>query len=309
MRKYDVIILTDPRYIDESKADQYSKNVYLEDNLLKEALEKLGLKVSRKSWDDPNFDWSSTSFAIFRTTWDYFDRYPEFSVWLDHVSKLTTLLNSEKLIRWNIDKHYMKDLQNEGVHICETYFIEQGESASLSELVNRHHLTDFVIKPCISGGSRHTYKIHRENRHEYEELFSKLISEEAMMLQPFQQNIVDRGEISIMVMNGKYTHAILKVAKEGDFRVQDDFGGSVYDYTPSPEEIKYAENAVKSCIEMPIYARVDVFLDNQNKLALAELELIEPELWFRNHPEAALELAKGIKNSMNRHEKISKNTR
>lgn len=305
MKKYDIIILTDRRYIDESKADQYSKNVYLEDNLLKEALENLGLKVSRKSWDDPQFDWSSTHFIIFRTTWDYFDRYPEFSLWLNRVSKLTTLLNSEKLIRWNIDKHYMQDLQNSGVHICETYFIEKGESASLLELVMKYELNDFVLKPCISGGSRHTYKIHRDNIHEYEDIFTELIAEEAMMLQPFQQSIVDRGEISIMVMNGKYTHAILKVAKEGDFRVQDDFGGSVYDYTPSNEEIEYAENAVKSCIEMPIYARVDVFLDNQNKLALAELELIEPELWFRNHPEAALALAKGIKNRVKQHEEIS----
>ena len=28
-------------------------------------------------------------------------------------------------------------------------------------------------------------------------------------------------------MNGIYTHAVLKKAKSGDFRVQDDFGGSV----------------------------------------------------------------------------------
>lgn len=305
MKKYDAIILTDPRYADESKVDQYSQNVYLEDNLLKEALEKLGLKALRKSWDDPIFDWSSTRFIIFRTTWDYFDRYQEFSSWLNKVSTLTVLLNSEKIIRWNIDKHYMKDLQNRGVHICETYFIEKGEVASLEELAKRHDLTDFVLKPCISGGARHTYKINIENVAEYEEIFTKLIRHEAMMLQPFQHNIVSKGEISLMVMNGTYTHGILKIAKEGDFRVQDDYGGSVHDYIATPEEIAYAENAVKSCIEMPIYARVDVFLDNQNKLALAELELIEPELWFRNHPEAAMELAKGIKNRIKQYEEIS----
>ena len=305
MKKFDVIILTDPRYADESKVDQYSQNVYLEDNLLKEALEKLDMKASRRSWDDPSFDWSSTRFIIFRTTWDSFDRYQEFSSWLNEVSKVTTLLNSENLIRWNIDKHYMQDLQDNGVHICETYFVEQGETASLEDLVKEHNLNEFVLKPCISGGARHTYKIHSENLHEYEEIFSKLIRHEAMMLQPFQHNIVSKGEISLMVMNGIYTHAILKIAKEGDFRVQDDYGGSIHDYVASAEEIAYAENAVKSCIEMPIYARVDVFLDNQNKLALAELELIEPELWFRNHPEAAMELAKGIKNRINQYEEIS----
>ena len=32
--------------------------------------------------------------------------------------------------------------------------------------------------------------------------------------------------------------------------------------------------------------------DNFGKLSLCELELIEPELWFRNNPSAADELAK-----------------
>jgi glutathione synthase/RimK-type ligase-like ATP-grasp enzyme len=303
--KYDVVILTDPRYVDGSKADDYTKNVYLEDNLLKEAIEKLNLKVNRKSWDDPNFDWSSTRFVIFRTTWDYFDRFDEFSVWLNAVSQQTTLLNSENIIRWNIDKHYLQDLQERGVHICESYFIEKGDAITLRDLSKNHSLKTFVLKPCVSGAARHTYKITSKNIDKYEIIFSKLIANEPMIIQPFQKNIVDKGEISMMVMNGKYTHSVLKIAKPGDFRVQDDFGGTVHDYTPTQEEIAYAENAVKSCPEMPIYARVDVFLDNQNKLALAELELIEPELWFRNHPEAANELAKGIKERIKQHEEIS----
>jgi glutathione synthase/RimK-type ligase-like ATP-grasp enzyme len=304
MKIYDVVILTDPRYVDELETGQYSKNVYLEDNLLKEAIQKLGMTVSRKSWDDATFDWSSTRFVIFRTTWDYFDRYPEFSTWLDRVSTQTILLNSEKLIRWNIDKHYMQDLQKKGVHICETYFVEPGETASLLTLSQRYQLNEFVLKPCISGGSRHTYKITSTTVAEYETIFADLIAKEAMMLQPFQQHIVSKGEISLMVLNGKYTHGVLKIAKAGDFRVQDDYGGSVHDYEASPKEIAYAEQAVKSCPEMPIYARVDVFLDNQYKLALAELELIEPELWFRNYPEAAMELAKGIKDRIRAYEEI-----
>lgn len=294
MKKYDVVILTDSRYIDNSKADEYTQNVYLEDNLLKKAIQNLNMVATRKSWDDPDFNWSLARYIIFRTTWDYFDRFDEFSIWLNNVSKRTTLLNSENLIRWNIDKHYMLDLQKAGVHICETYFVEKGETRTLLELSDQFKLENFVLKPCISGGARHTYKISKESISDFETIFSELIANEAMMLQPFQYNIVSKGEISMMVMNGKFTHAVLKIAKKGDFRVQDDYGGSVYDYTPTPEEITYAEHAVKSCIEMPIYARVDVFLDNQNRLALAELELIEPELWFRNFPDAAKKLAEGI---------------
>jgi len=303
--KYDVVILTDPRYVDESEADIYSKNIYLEDNLLKDAIQKLNLQVARKSWDDTNFDWSTTRFVIFRTTWDYFDRFKEFSSWLNKVSQQTILLNSENLIRWNIDKHYLLNLKYKGVPICESYFIEKGDTITLYNLSKKHSLDTFVIKPCISGAARHTYKISQENITAHEELFSELIANEAMIIQPFQKNIVKKGEISMMVVDGKFTHAVLKIAKPGDFRVQDDFGGTVSDYTPTQEEITYAENAVKSCPEMPIYARVDVFLDNENKLALAELELIEPELWFRNHHEAAHKLAKAIKERITKYEEIS----
>ena len=43
MKKYDVIILTDDRYVDNTNSDDYTKNVYLEDNLVKEALERINL--------------------------------------------------------------------------------------------------------------------------------------------------------------------------------------------------------------------------------------------------------------------------
>ncbi|CAM1354344.1 ATP-grasp domain-containing protein [Tenacibaculum insulae] len=303
MKLYDVIILTDKRYVTPKEIDIYTKNVLDEDNFVKTALEKLDLKVGRFSWDDANFNWASTKYILFRTTWDYFDRYDEFSKWLNNVSKQTILLNSEAIIRWNIDKHYLQDLEKKGVRICESYFIEAGDKHTLKNLANKHQLTEFVLKPCISGGGRHTYKVNSKNISKHEELFAQLIANEAMILQPFQHNIVDKGEISLMVMNGKFTHAVLKIAKKGDFRVQDDFGGTVHSYTPTQHEIEFAEKAVKSCKEQPIYARVDVFTDNNDNLAIAELELIEPELWFRNFPKAADELAKGIQQLIKQHEK------
>jgi hypothetical protein len=86
----------------------------------------------------------------------------------------------------------------------------------------------------------------------------------------------------------------LKRAKEGDFRVQDDFGGTVHKYQPSESEIEFARNALFACPELPAYARVDIVLDNDGYLAVAELELVEPELWFRLHPESAVLLAEEV---------------
>jgi len=294
-KQYDIIILTDTRYLKDSKTNTYKHNVFYEDFLVQQALNKLGLKTRRLAWDDAKFEWSSTKAIVFRTTWDYFDRFEEFSKWLAKVSKQTLLLNSEAIIRWNIDKHYLNDLQKNGVNITETYFIEQSSTTTLKELHDQLGWHDMILKPCVSGAARHTYRLNASNLQSHESILSTLIKNEAMMLQPFQHNIVSQGEISMMVFNGVFTHAILKKAKLGDFRVQDDFGGSVHDYTPTREEIIFSENAVKACPELPIYARVDIFTDNQGNIALSELELIEPELWFRHHPEAANVLARAIK--------------
>lgn len=297
MQKYDLVILTDHRYAYPSKIDDYTKNIIVEDALVVNALGKLGLKVIRLAWSDPDFDWSSTKAVLFRTTWDYFDNFLVFLTWLNNVSKVTTLYNSEAIIRWNLDKHYLQDLKTKGVHIAETLFVEKGDQRTLEDLHKETGWTETVLKPCVSGAARHTYKLNPENRANHQGIYETLIANEAMMLQPFQKNIVTEGEISMMVFNGQFTHAILKKAKAGDFRVQDDFGGSIHDYQPSEDEIEFAEHVVKACKELPLYARVDIFKDNDNRMALAELELVEPELWFRHHPNAAMILAEAIKDN------------
>lgn len=299
MSKFDVIVLTDHRYLTDSD-DVYKHNVFYEDLLVIRALKAEGLMADRKAWDDTSFDWSSTKSILFRSTWDYFDRFEEFSEWLHHVSNKTTLINSERLIRWNIDKHYLLVLAKNGIPIPKTEFIEVGTKTTLKDLHKTLNWTETVLKPCVSGAARHTYKLNLENLEAHEAIFSELIQTEAMMLQHFQHNIVSEGEISMMVFNGQFTHAILKKAKAGDFRVQDDFGGSIHDYSPTQDEILFAEHAVKGCPELPVYARVDMFTDNTDQRAVSELELIEPELWFRHFPEAATVLAKVTK------EKISK---
>ena len=76
---FDITLLTDKRYLSFKEGDWYNNNVVEEDRLVAEAFTKLGWKVTRTYWDDPDFDWTNTRFALFRTTWDYFDRFEEFS--------------------------------------------------------------------------------------------------------------------------------------------------------------------------------------------------------------------------------------
>ena len=288
---YDIVILTDSRYENPTESDWYIDQVLLEDDLVKIALEQKGLTVIKKAWDAPDFDWSNCNYAIFRTTWDYFERYDEFFLWFTKTQKRLKFINSPEVIYWNLDKHYLKDIQKEQVNIPPTLFIEKGAKETLANLFSKTSWDKAVLKPAIAGAARETFLVSalNQNLHEYD--LQRLISQEAMLFQEFQYRIQEQGEVSLIMIGGEYSHAVLKKAKKGDFRVQDDFGGTVEEYQPQQIEIDFATKALAACPHKTLYARVDVFYDNNNTLALGELELIEPELWFRNYPKAATNLA------------------
>jgi len=291
---FDITLLTDARYHLPLKKNDYINNILKEDELLYNALTKRGLKVNRTFWDNPDFDWTTTKFAVFRTTWDYFERFQEFSEWLDKTSQLTHFINPLGLIRWNIDKHYLLELKNKDIHIPDTKFIKSGAEPSLSEICKNSNWTEFVLKPAVSGAGRHTYRFKLAEASDYESVFTELIQKEAMLLQEFQHRVVSEGEIALMLFDGKFSHAVLKKAKSGDFRVQDDFGGSVHNYTASYKEKEFCENLYQKLGFEAVYARVDLIRDNAGKLAVSELELIEPELWLRKDTDAADKFAESL---------------
>ena len=291
---YDIVILTDCRYENPDKTDWYIKQILLEDGLVQSALEKKGLKVIRKSWDAKDFDWTQSRYAIFRSTWDYFDRFGEFFSWFEKTIKVLDFINCPEIIYWNLDKHYLNDLKQSNINISPTIFIEKGEQQSLNELFKKTEWTKAVLKPAIAGAARETFLIKKEEHLNYEKELQRLIKKEAMLFQEFQYQIQSKGEMSLMMIDGKFTHAVLKKAKDGEYRVQDDFGGTVEDYNPNREEIAFAEKAIAACPKETTYGRVDIFYNNKNCLTLVELELIEPELWFRKHPTAANKIADAI---------------
>tara|TARA_R110002096_G_scaffold39845_9_gene108722 strand:- start:1482 stop:2381 length:900 start_codon:yes stop_codon:yes gene_type:complete len=294
----DVVILTESRYLNPINKTPYVTNVLLEDKLVQKALEEEGLTVVRKDWADSDFDWSSTNAVLFRTTWDYFDRIEEFKLWLERVEGKTKAINPISQIRWNMDKWYLKDLEEKGIPVVETLYLHRGEKRSLKVILKSSGWEDAILKPTVAGGGRHTYRINPQTAKELESTFSELIGNEDLMLQPFQTSIQLKGEVSLIVIGGVFTHSILKKAKSGDFRVQDDFGGSVHEYKASTVEVAFAERVVAVCEPVPSYARVDVMWNIENQLVVSEVELIEPELWFREYPEAAKVLARQIKNSL-----------
>ena len=146
----------------------------------------------------------------------------------------------------------------------------------------------------VSGAARLTYRVSLATLAVHEAIFARCLAAEAMMVQAFQPAILAEGELSLIVIEGRATHAIRKTAASGDFRVQDDHGGKVHAHRPTGEEAAFAEAAVAAVPNLPLYARVDFVRDCEGGLRLMELELIEPELFFRFHPPAAERLADAL---------------
>ena len=294
--KADVALLTDHRY--ESMValpgDWYLGNILEDDGLLQNELERQGISSVRVDWARKDMDWSQYKCVVFRTTWDYFDRFEEFSQWLDDVSKQTKLCNPYSMIKWNMDKHYLKDLESKGIPVTPSRFVEKGSTVNIEDEILKSGWHELVIKPCVSGAARHTYRVNKLNAKAIETVVNKLLKYESFVYQPFLESVLTQGEDTLMLFDGKFSHAIRKLAKPGDFRVQDDHGGTVHDYQPDAEQIEFAEKAMAVCSTLPSYGRVDMVRDNQGKLALMELEMIEPELWLRKHPPSAKLFAESI---------------
>lgn len=290
----DITLLTCRAYYKPDNVTPYIQNILLEQELLKSAFEAQGLKVDITYWDNPSYEWQQTKSVLFRTVWDYFERFDEFWEWLEQVKTKTRLINSYELIKWNIDKHYLKDLSSWGIETVPTYFADKGCNMKLHEIAKRNQWKDLVIKPAISASAFKTYKILANEIQANEKLFNSLVQERNMLVQPYFETITQLGEASLMVFDGKFTHAILKKAQPGDFRVQDDFGGTVHNYIPTKAEINFAEKVFETCKTKPVYGRVDIVWDNDKNFYLSELEIIEPELWIRNYPKCAERIAEAV---------------
>lgn len=301
MQAFDVALLTDHRYTATTAAsgDWYLGNILADDRLLQAALSRRELTSVRVDWADPAIDWSRFRCAVFRTTWDYFERLAEFTVWLERVERETRLCNSGSTIRWNMDKHYLQVLAAQGVPVVPSRFLERGSTRTLAEVMTETGWGEVVIKPCVSGAARHTYRINRRTAGEHEAILATLLAQEAMVVQPFQADVARTGEDTLVVFGGRYSHAVRKVARPGDFRVQDDHGGTVHEHQPSEEQRVLAEQAAAACQSLPVYGRVDMVRGNDGRLAVMELEVIEPELWLRFHPPAADAFAEGIAGFLN----------
>ena len=243
------------------------------------------MEVEVVVWDDPSVNWTDYNYLIFRTIWDYFEFPNEFSAWLDVLKKQNIqTLNPLSIIERNQHKFYLQDLQNQGIDIIPTVFISKNTGLDLS-FMKENNWTQAVIKPAVSGGAYLTQLFSQNDITDIEAEYASFALENDLLVQPFMPEIQEIGELSLLFFQGKYSHAILKKPKSGDFRVQSQFGGQYQAFEPDAALLATAQNIIDTFGGDLLYARVDGILKN-GQFLLMELELIEPDLYFDYHPDA-----------------------
>lgn len=290
----DIALVTERRYESPAQPDWYVRNIVEEDRLLSEALARRGLSTQRVDWARPDVDWGGFSAAVLRTTWDYFDHVDAFRSWIARVQHQTRLFNDAPTVLDNIDKHYLLRLAGQGIEIVPTTILEAGQVATLSEVMAERGWRRAVLKPAVSGGGANTFVVEPESVATHEATLARMLPERAMLVQPFVPSIVTRGEVTVVVIDGHATHSLLKRARPGEFRVQDEHGGTLHDHVATPAEQALARDAIACIVPRPLYGRVDMVQGIDGRPRVMELELVEPELWLRREPAAADRLAEAL---------------
>ena len=274
----------------------------VDDQPFRAALAARGVEVCTPAWDDPDQDWGAYDACVVRTTWDYWDRGPEFLAWIDRVQHLPRLFNPGRVLRWNLDKRYLKQLAEAGIPIAPTEWLEPGHAVDVAARMKTRGWSRGFFKPvfgaCAAGTLR--FDVSPEGIAAAQAHIDAHLAREAMMLQPYLPQVETFGEVSALFFNGRLSHGVRKIPVAGDYRVQDDFGASDEPYAWDGEQLALAQRTVDAAatlleLDAPLlYARADFLRDDDGGLLLTELELVEPSLFFRHDEGAAERLADAL---------------
>ena len=268
-----------------------------DDRLLADALSARGASVHAVSWSDPAAQWCAFDAVVVRSPWDYFLRAHEFHHWLDRLEReRIPMHNDVRILRWNADKSSLRDVGARGVPVIPTRWLAAGSATSLAELRRETGWSELVVKPTVSGGAHRTWRAAPSAEGDDDVRLAEMVAEGAVMVQPLVAEIEREGEWSLVFFGGRYSHAVLKRPRTGDFRVQREHGGTLEAVEPAASVIAAAARAI-GAIPLgegpPLYARVDGCIVN-GELQLMELEVLEPELFLRCAVESAGRLADAL---------------
>lgn len=253
---------------------------------LRPAFKAQGMSVHDVDWADEMVNWSDFDAALIGTTWDYWDHWDTFLETLANIEAQIPLFNGAKLVRWNSHKGYLRDLEAKGARLIPTLWIDQVTPQNAADAFDTLGSETLVFKRQVGAGADGQYRLQRGD------ILPGMPN--PMMVQPFLPKIVEEGEISFIFIDGEFSHALIKRAAKGDYRIQSTYGGTEEAITPSTEDLSDAKAILGALDVPPLYARVDMLRGEDGGLLLMEMELIEPYLYPVEGPELGVRMAAAV---------------
>jgi glutathione synthase/RimK-type ligase-like ATP-grasp enzyme len=197
------------------------------------------------------------------------------------------LQNPASVLRWNADKRYLGELARRGAPVVPTLYADRLTMAAMDAAARQFGTDELVAKPQISSTAWQTIRWSPGDSLEGG-------PEGAAMIQPYLPEIERTGELSLIYFGGRFSHAIRKLPKAGDFRVQPEYDGIIASCAPSPPEIEAVERILRTVDESLLYARIDLVRGLDGEPQLIELELIEPDLYLGFDPAGGAGFAEAV---------------
>lgn len=250
-----------------------------------------GLSIEPVGWAREDVDWRRFGAVLVHCAWDYQDRHEDFLATLDRITSLgAPVFNSPAMVRWNIRKTYLCDFEAQGVPIIPTLWPEHPAASDIRHAFDAFDCGDVVLKRQVGGGARAQERYTKETAPQ-----SGRVLDRPGMIQPFVTSIATEGEYSFLFVDGAFSHALIKRAKRGDYRIQEAYGGVSSAIAPAPADLDQARAVLAVMDELPLYARVDMVRGDNGELLLMELEVIEPYLFPQDGPRIGVMLGKALR--------------
>lgn len=262
-----------------------------DDMIAVDALRARGLHVEPVIWSESA---RRPDAVVIRSCWDYHLREAAFRAWIARLERDgVSVINTPALVRWNLHKSYLADLQSRGVPAVPTVLVRSADARTLRDIIDGAGWDDAVVKPAVSLNAWETWRVPARDAEAHEDRFVHLRSTGDVLVQKFLQQVTSDGEWSLVFFGDRFSHAVRKLPKTGDFRVQVDHGGSFTTESPAARLIDDATRVIHSLPVRPIYCRIDGVMAD-DAFVVMEVECIDPVLFFEQHPPAAEYFADAI---------------
>lgn len=268
-----------------------------DDRLAVAALAARGVIAVPAVWDDERTPWADFDAVVVRSCWDYHRRAAEFRGWIARVEDAgVALWNPAPVLRWNLEKSYLRELAGRGVPIVPTRWVEPDDAVSLAAVLGEMGWRDAVVKPVVSASAHATWRVARADAAggtPDEARFRDALAGGPLMVQPYLPQIAAEGEWSFVFLGGTFSHAVMKRPAAGDFRVQYEHGGTAEPVVPDTALLAQARAVAEAAPKPWLYLRVDGCVVD-GELRLMELEMLEPSLFLDRDDAAPARFAAAI---------------